>query len=64
MGNRTYNATRFLVGNVLKGTKKASQFAINTGRSIGSAARDATDDIEPFEWFKPTKPQATRRKKK
>lgn len=64
MGNKTYKATRWTVGKLLSGSKKASQFLVNTGRSIGSAARDATDDVEPYEFFKAPKPQATRRRRK
>lgn len=63
MGNRIHNTTRFLLRNLMSGSKKATQFAINTGRSIAAGAKDAVNDVEPFDLYDAPKPQATRNKK-
>ena len=64
MGIKTYKAARWTLGKLLSGTKKASQFAVNTGRSVAKGAKDAASDVEPYEFFDTPKPQATRRKRK
>lgn len=64
MGIKTYKTSRWIAGKLAAGTKKASQFAVNTGRSVAKGVSDARSDVEPYEFFDVPKPQATRRSKK